>query len=485
MNTRNDFTVIMILLSTKSIFNILFPQHYGSRHVLTYNPIPFYDFIFHDLIDSYNNYKHPFFYGRILWYKYFISLNTNDLSILFDYAIKLLINQKDLNLMNTNCDIHILSCVLFSVRYSLYPTVDYAETFMENHMGSIIHIEIANELNESNESNEFENKNNNKNKNKNKNKKQNVSLFVKYLSEPILAEAVAYLMNHNIHFKTDNIIKNVQLSLLNSKIIQSNKDDCSELAFCVAIQMIKDNIIYNNIQNNYSRQYNPNNIQSTYCASISVIELLRVLKPNIDFNSETNQTNHLLDSFEDYEVNFNHFIRMDSLNDQIISYLYNRNAAVIVKENFLNVDVLIIARKITIENDIEIISYAPIIIQIKNYSKKINETQALDWLIPLVSAIFPVNIFENNPIISILCSVGYGGIVEVNQMRDHIIVRNNIEYPKQLLLTLNLQNKSNDFSSINSDTKLNLCNFHTKVNHKNTENNRLYNGALGSLMDGK
>ena len=472
MNSRDDFTVIMILLSTISKLKILFPQHQGSRHALRHDPKPFYDFIFHDLIDSYVKYNHPFFYGRILWYQYFMSLKTNNLSILFKYATELLINRKDINETNSKTDM-LLSCVLFSVRYSLCPTIDYAETFMANHMGTVIHIDIANESNEPNEL---------INENENKNKKKDVSLIVKYLSEPILAEVSACLMNHHINFMADNVIKIVQSSLSHTKILQASKGDCGELAACVAIQMIKDNIIrINHIQKSYNKRHDPNDLQLTYCASISVIELLRALKPNIDIDSETKQTNNLLDPFEGYEVNFNHFIRIDTLNDQIISYLYNRNAAVIAKENCEHIDVLIIARKIT--NGI--ISYAPIIIQVKNYSRKINESQALGWLIPLVSAIFSVNIFENNPIISMLCSVGHGGIVEINKMREPMILRSNIQYPEQLLLTLDLQKESNDFPSISSDTKLNLCNFHTKVNYKDTENNRLYNGALGNLMESK
>lgn len=268
---------------------------------------------------------HLFFRGRPLWkmqWEYRCEKNYNEL-IKFAGKKLLFSERPDDNSL----------CSLFICRFGLQPEQEMAHSLVAKHMATLV--AVSDDRKE---------------------------VVIKYKSEPILAEASAYLTSsysNNDDTTLQNVVDKVT-EKLNSGILSCDKGDRGEVAGAALLGYILDGIRskdsqYDAFSNNLSRE-------------VGVLDFLaKVYHPGtISPDAET--------KLGGWEVNFTHFQRLNFVpyNKDILQTCWDQHAGLYLPAGEEGLDLLLAMCK---EGE-----YASIRVQIKNYRNAIGNTAAIDYL---------------------------------------------------------------------------------------------------------
>jgi hypothetical protein len=264
---------------------------------------------------------------------------------------------------------------------------------------------------------------------------------ITYPSEPVIAEASAYYTQYDV--KLCDVLAEVFNNMHANHVLAASKGDIGELACATALQYTSDYIKANEIDT-----YNADKDGKNFSSPISVKSFITGVCGEASAM--------LLKDFDSYQVNFTHFVRVESINDGVIETAYNRCAALILKECYIAADLLIVMAKKGSDG----IIYAALIVQVKNYKNNITDHQANAFVNRLNPKIFELcTVFDNQPSIGLLVSAGSGKVQSKSFDASSYGTRSTMltaREPTRLLFAVNI---SSDFPRLTTDVKSQLCKF--------------------------
>jgi hypothetical protein len=362
INKTDYVNVIGIFLSTSGKIDRIFPGHEHSRSIehdiLDYPPI--------NQICTINIFKdHIFLRGRPLW-KAIHTYYSGDFNKVVEYALRRLVNNHQLDSI----------IALLAARFALHPVQEFADRMVANHLATLVNV---------------------------KETKNGRLLTVKYHSEPILAEASAYITSSLFKHREINCSLAACLDTLRTMLksarefIGPNKGDIGELIGAVALAFNVDRTrISSMIAAGLS--YNANNVNCTLSRAISVPDFLKSISNTLSTNTAFN-----FGELDEFEINFTHFVKENIDNRSILEIAYEQHAAFLMGGQTKGYDMVIVMKR-KVNTNQEEVEYGLIVIQIKNYKDPVTNGERDDVINNCNPKLF-VHL-EVSKIVTIILAVG-------------------------------------------------------------------------------
>jgi len=311
-------------------------------------------------IDTFDEFKdHFLFLGRPLWKMNWQYRHDQDFTELVKFAAHKL------------CPANIASpkdgyVALFLCRYGLNPSGELAKRLVASHLATLVGVSVD--------------------------RKQ---LLTKYKSEPILAEASAYLTtcgSVNLH---ENVLLEVR-SLIGNKVLTSAKGDRGEIAAAAWFGYTLDRLRQKTTS---CDKYNAE--RTSLSREIDVLQFIEALCSSTTIMDDT--VRQLL---KGWMINVTHFSRLGySPGRDILPLAWKRRVGLYMPEGEEGVDIVIPA---CIDQSKE--KFATVRVQVKNYKNIIGKTCMYNLFQKLeVRTCAPLSTFEEEPLsIAFLVQVGQG-----------------------------------------------------------------------------
>lgn len=390
--SSDNGVVFAIYASTTSNLNHISPGQACSRTVGKRDVLPLFEFFLMDQFSGKED-SHPYFYGRPLWFpkwkEFQGSKGSNDEAdqALVDYAAAQLLNFTTSSLRNQ------LPLATFAVRFALNVTQSVAEDLVAHHLATLLDItrsDDAKVVEGSMPSPKY-------------------LLTVKYQSESVLAEVAARFMSKvqslTALIETEKsklcghstTLREVLLEMLKNDFGSSSRsfftkldkgmkgEFVSSVSLAFTMDALREDLVRkNSIHGQWMSQ--PVNAKS----------FMDAICPN---------SNKCFDHLENYEVNFTHFVQMNSINQYTpFEVLYNRRAAVCLGGNNPRFNLLLIFKKKNCKNT-DSDKFIFVLIDSKDYSDDITKGLGNKFLDNIVSENYNF-IKDGKNVIAVVLSVG-------------------------------------------------------------------------------
>jgi hypothetical protein len=303
-----------------------------------------------------------FTFGRPLWRMQLVHRCNGDLNELIKFACHKLARGGDKQMTDD------LLCALFVCRFGLQPCEKLASAMVAHHMATLVAVSSD--------------------------RKTCVS---KYLSEPILAEASAFLTSHG-HLKPPQVVTSVVQQLSND-LLKCDVGDRGEVAAAAMLGFAMDRL-------RSSGEYNA--VSANMSRSVSVSEFLVSIYPKLG--------NESMEELSKWSINFTHFyVAPTSPSSTTLPLCWAQHAALYVPTGEEGIDLLITMLK-TPSTSTEPM-FATLRVQVKNYKNDISLTQAHGWLDKLGPERCAPRMAEPFSI-ALLLGVGKGEVASVCETRS-------------------------------------------------------------------
>ena len=270
--------------------------------------------------------------GRPLWNSQYVFRLGRNMTDLVEYAALKLVGGK-LSKDEANYRLQCLS--LIGSRYSIQPNYRIGGEFVCKYMATLFQAEFV---------------------------ADNIMCRTGYPSEPILAEASAWLMNLSKEevFSLKAVVQCVSEVFTGADtLVDSSKGDRGEIAMAIAIGCTLDRLRCAKL----STTYDANQLQSSLSMPVSVRDFLSALHSGF--------TESMVLPFEGYFVNATHFVRYPfSINQANCSIAVRRMAAFFNRECEANVDSVLPMCKLDEYGEMDCRSMRCIRFQVKNFSDR-------------------------------------------------------------------------------------------------------------------
>jgi hypothetical protein len=341
-------------------------------------------------IDTFDDFRndnaHAFFFGRPLWKMQWEHRLASDYEGLVKFACHKLLPEP---MRTTSSGL----CALFVCRFGLQARRSLADKLVANHMATLVSVSDDRE-----------------------------TVVTTYKSEPILAEAAAYLTTYG-GVPTLDVLKAVKDNLAES-LLQCNKGDRVEVAAAAWLGLSLDAV--------RSKKTDYNAVTSNLSREVDVHDFLLYLFPGMINSSDVNA------ALKGWKVNFTHFCRLGfTPNSSILERCWEQRAALYLPEGEEGIDLLIAIKT-------ETSTFATLRVQVKNYKNSISCKSVADLLQKLdVRSCAPRTQVKDEPFsIALLIQVGAGDMVDTSDYIDlERITRARSQVGRQLRMACTVSGK--------------------------------------------
>ena len=333
----NPHNLIGVFLCTSSRLDSLenrIPSERACKDTRS-REIPFIELVHLDL-----HQHHVFLLGRPLWQSRFTVFKRKYETLLNFAETKLLYGSHNATLSRT-------ACSLFMLRFGFEPIAGECQEFVANHLALMTHIDRDD---------------------------KGVPIATStYLSEPILAEAAARLMNgfgHNNHYLTAKVVAEVKKSIISNQLVQPSVGDRGEVVAFALLGLTLDVLKGEEIAQNSSRMgtYQKDKRQMYQAGDPRLNMSNKVCLSNFLRAVGVNSTS-IPSVADQYYVNFTHAVRLET--EVTLSHCYQavfRRLAFYVSAGAQSVDLVVIAWKGATQDKGHLM-FCPIRVQVKCLKK--------------------------------------------------------------------------------------------------------------------
>ena len=297
------------------------------------NSQPVIEVIEHDIFHD-----HPFHLGRPLWYQCFRYHCCNDYNQLVKFVQSKLVNDKAFELS---------ACALFCCRLGFEPTTQLCSTFVANNLAVMTQLSAGNAGEE------------------------HIGTC-RWFSEPVIAEAAAALSSgidgiSKEKYDLKKILREVETAVGHRQLIKPSVGDKGEVVAAALVMYTLDCLRSQHLQ--CTTGYNANHLDLSMSCAVSVIQFLKAMG--------ITAPEKLSCILEGYVVNCTHFQRHHvQLTETNCIQAVLRRMGFYVYAGADSVDLVIVAYKVTMSNDLADAIFIPVRIQVKNKVSKITAAAA-------------------------------------------------------------------------------------------------------------
>jgi hypothetical protein len=285
--------------------------------------------------------------GRPLW-KTIHTYYDGDFNKVVQYALRRLVNVNGMKEHQLDPII-----ALFAARFALYPAGELADRMVANHLATLVNVDETND---------------------------GRFLTVKYHSEPILAEASAWITsslstNYEVKYSLIECLETLhnKLVLLDSEgeFLNPNISDIGELIAAVALAFSADRTRISSM-NEARLEYDANDVNCTLSRAISVPDFLKSICNTLSTDKSFN-----FGDLDEFEINFTHFVKENVDNRSILEMAYEQHAAFLMGSQTKGYNMVIVMKR-KVNTNQEEVEYGLIVIQVKNYKDPVSDGERDD-----------------------------------------------------------------------------------------------------------